>query len=256
MLDIEYFDAAGNASADGVFIPLSDLPGVTASELASAQPSAAKEGKAMLSLLNKIFAVTSPDLFFKLGFTPTKEAPDGVSADIFNQVFAITSQKLVNLDTDSLSVVPVPTSGANSGLGDFAITDVFAGAVKVDAAGAVAGAGIVINTSGLLPYSSLTHASINVATDGRAWFAALADHLAIDSVKRSATVASAVISGIASSLSASAIPAEYIASTDPTSGILAADVPSRGLVNRTDTFTLQLQLNQSTQTFDVLAVVA
>jgi hypothetical protein len=163
---------------------------------------------------------------------------------------------LVNLDTDTISVVPVPASGANSGLGDFAITDVFASAAKVATGGAVSGAGVVINTSGLLPYSSLTHASIDVATDSRAWFSALADHLVVDSIKRTTTVASSVVTGIASTLSASAIPAEYIAAVDPTSGILAADVPSRGLINRTDTFTLQLQLNQSTQTFDVLVATA
>lgn len=255
-LAIEYFDAAGTATLEGVFIPLAALPGITAPELATAESVAAKEGKTILSLLNKIYTTVSPDLFSKLGFNADKEAPDGVSADVFNQVFSVTSQKLVNLDTDSLSVVPVPISGANLGLGDFSITDIFAGAVKVAAAGAVSGAGVVINTIGLLAYSSLTHASINVATDSRAWFAALADHMAIDSIKRSTTVASSVVSGIASSLSASAIPADYIASVDPISGILVSDVPSRGLVNRTDTFTLQLQLNQATQTFDVLVTTA
>lgn len=250
-LAIEYFNVAGTATAEGVFIPVSDLPGVTSSELL--ESTVYKEGKVTLALLNRMYSVTA--LQSLLGFAVTKEAPDGVDADIFNQTFLITYQKLVKLDTDNITIVPLPTSGANSGVGGFSIADIFPGAVRVSATDAVTGAGIVINTLGLAPYSSLAHADINVSNDSRAWFYAVADHLVIDATKRSASVSSSVVTGIASSISASGIPADYIATTDPVSGIVAADVRSRGLINRTDTITIQVQLNQTTQTFDVLVTV-
>lgn len=252
-LGFEYFDAAGAATLDGVFIPVADLPGVQAAELAAAQSVGAKEGKSMLALLNKIYSVLSPEAFVKLGFGVTKDAPVGTDADIFTQTFGASYQKLVNLDTDAISQVPVPTSGANNGLGDFAIVDIFPGAVKVAAAGAVAGAGIVIQTVALTAYSSLTHAGLNLAagTDNRDWFAALFDHLAIDPTVRTATVASAVTAVAAGNIGATAIPATYTQTTDPVSGIAAVDRPRRGLITRTFAYTVEILLSQTAQTFDV-----
>jgi hypothetical protein len=250
-LAIEYFNAAGTATADGVFIPLASLPGVLASELAGAEAIAQKEGKTVLAILNRIYNIASPNTFSKLGLEVSKESPSGISADIFNQSFSVTYQKLVNLDTDTISVVPIPTSGANSGVGGFSIADIFSGAAKVAAAGAVSGAGVVIKTSGLLPYSSLTHASINPSGDSRDWIFALIDHLVADSDKRSASIASAVTSGTVGRLFSPSIPSTYIAATDPVSGILADDLNSRGLIGRINAITVQIQLNQTTQTFDV-----
>lgn len=255
-LAIEYFDAAGVAAGAGVFIPLADLPSLQSAELASALPTPAKEGRVMLALLNRINAVVSPDTFDKLGFAITKNAPDGVDTDIFNQSYSVSWQKLVDLNTDTVSAVPVPTTGANLGLGSFTIADIFPSAVKVEAAGAVASAGIVINTAGIALYSSLTQAALNVASDSRAWFSALCDHLTVDSVKRSATVASGVVSASPSTVTGSTIVAAFTALPDPTTGILAVDVPTRALINRTDSIVIQLQLNSLTESFDVLVALA
>lgn len=253
VLGIEYFDAAGAAALEGVFIPVADLPGVQAAELAAAQSVGAKEGKALLSILNAIYSVLSPEAFIKLGFGVTKDAPVGTDADIFAQTFGASYQKLVNLDTDVISQVPVPTSGVNTGLGDFAIVGIFPGAVKVAAAGAVAGAGIVVQTVSLSNYSSLTHAGLNLAagTDNRDWFAALLDHLAIDPTVRTAAVASAVTAAVAGNIGSTAIPVDYTQAADPVSGIALADRPRRGLITRTLAYTVEILLNQATQTFDV-----
>lgn len=252
-LSLEYFDAAGNAVADGVFIPVAALPGVLAAELAAAQSTALKEAKSLLGMLNQIFNIVSPSTFNKLGFAITKGIPAGVSADVCNLTFTTTWQKLVNLDADTLGVIPVATTGTSLGLGDFAVEDVFPGAAKVAAGGAVAGAGIVVVTSALTPYSSLTHAGLNTAAgqDNRAWFAALFDHLAASATVRDELTQSAVTAVALGTVDATAIPDAFIAAANPTSGILPADVNSRGLVTRTNSYTIQLQLSQTAQTFDV-----
>jgi hypothetical protein len=104
-----------------------------------------------------------------------------------------------------------------------------------------------------LGFSSLTHAGLTVSgsSDNREWFNALSDAMANAGSVRSASVASAITTATVGTVGSLAIPTAYTQATDPTSGILLADVPARGLINRTNTFVIQSVLNQSTQTFDV-----
>ena len=256
-LALEYFDAAGTATADGVFIPIANLPGLDAVELAAAEPIETKESKVLLALLNQIYDTISPTAFSALGLTMSKSTPTGGgAADLVNLSFGSTWQKLVNLDTDTVSAIPVPTAGANVGLGDFGVADIFAGAAKVDAAEAVAGAGVVINTSGLTPYSSLSHADLTVAAgeDNRGWFMALVDHMATDTNVRSAAIATGITAATRGNVGAQVIPADFTAATDPTTGISSTDLPKLGLITRTLSWTIQVALNQATQLFEVNAV--
>ncbi len=255
-LAIEYYDGNAVAQGLGVYIPVADLPGVNAAELANVYPAAVKEGKVILALLNRISRIVSPDSFDKLGFAITKEAPDGVDVDIFNQVFAITYQWVVGVAARTVDVVPVPNLGTNTGKGDFWIIDVFPGSFKVGPGSDVA-AGIVINDSGLTQYvNSALITDLDIDGDGRAWFAALAEHLTFDSIKRGVNNSSAVVSALASNYSASAITPDMIDATDPTTGIPPADAKKYALINRTDTVTVQLALNQDTQVFEVLVASA
>jgi hypothetical protein len=130
---------------------------------------------------------------------------------------------------------------------------VFPNATKVAANDNISGAGIVIPTSALAPYTSLNHTGLAVTanSDNREWFAALFDHLAIDADIRSATQQSAVIAATASQIGAIPIPVSFTQATNPVSGILSADLPRRGLIVRTLTYTIQCVMNQVNQTFDV-----
>ena len=250
---LEYFDADGSAVADGIFIPVANLPGLTSAELAAAQPATTKESKSIFAILNAIFATVSPSAFNKLGFAVTRGNPAGSGDNVFSQTFTHTWQKLVNLDAATIGVVPVPGSGANSGLGDFSIVDVFPGAAKIAAAASTGGAGIVIPTAELLGFTSLTHAGLTVSgsSDNREWFNALSDAMANAVSVRSATVSSALTAATVGTINALAIPTAYTQATDPISGILLADVPARGLITRINTFVVQSVLNQAAQTFDV-----
>lgn len=253
-LALEFFDADGAAVADGVFLPLASLPGVVAAELAAGQSALAKEAKALMAILERMYQVIAPSSFAALGFTVTKSAPTGVSVDasgsVVNQSYSVTWQKVVNLDLDVITLVPVPTAGNNLGVGDFSIADVFPSAAKVAAAANTGGAGVLVRTSGLTGYSSLTHAGLDVAADGRAWFAALADHFGLDAVIREAgTQTSAIIDATAEAVAAIDIPAAYVATTDPTSAI--PNINQYGIITRAHSYTVQLQMNPAAQTFDV-----
>jgi hypothetical protein len=249
----QYLNNSGTAAVDGVYIPVANLPGIVSSELATTESAPAKAGKTLLALLNRIFDVLSPSNFGKLGIAVAKAAPAGVAPDIFNQTFTMSWQKMVNLDNNTVEQIPVPTTGANTGVGKFSILDVFPGATKVVANDNISGAGIVIPTSALSHYSSLTHAELTVSanSDNREWFTALFDHLAIDADVRSASQQSAIIATTASQIGALPIPVNFTQATNPVSGILPADLPRRGLIVRTLTYTIQCVVNQSTQTFDV-----
>lgn len=254
----EFHDAAGSATADGVFIPLTALFGLTSAELADAEPGHLKLGKSVLAILEKIYQVMSPTAFNKLGFTVSRANPTGAGANAINQNFGATAQKLLNFDTDTITQIPEPSTGANAGLGSFSIADIFPGAAVVAAAGAVGGAGIVIPTALLTSYSSLTHAGLVISgsSDNRDWMAALFDFMGNELPLRTATVASAIVATSASAIAAAAIPANFIQATDPISGIAPADVPRRGLVSRSYSFTIQQLLNPVTQTYDVNSVAA
>lgn len=257
-MSFEYFDADGNAVADGVFLPVAALPGLNASELAASEPAHLKLSKSIAAVVETIYTTLSPTNFNKLGFTTSKASPAGAGTNLINQNYGFTTQKVLNFDTDTIGMIPEPATGTLNGLGSFSISDVFPSATKVAAGGATGGAGVLIPTTLLLAYSSLTHAGITISgtSDNRDWFAALFDWFGNAAPVRDASTASAVTARSAGAPSATSIPTAFTQSTNPTSGILASEAPSRGLVSKSYSITIQYVLNQSTQTFDVNSVTA
>lgn len=251
MLNFEYFDATGSAVADGVFIPVAALPGLTADELATGD--ADKASKAILALVNTIYDVVSPGGFNKLGFALTKANPTGTGDNLISQNYSVNIQYQVDHGANTLSQIPVPTAGTSQDIGKFAIADVFPTAVKVAAAASTGGAGILIPSADLAAYGAPAHASVNPATgqDNRDWFAALFNYLAIDAPLRTADTASALTARTRGSAAAFTLPATYTQATNPISGILTDDLGQLSFFSQSYSFTIQLSLNQGTQTFDV-----
>jgi hypothetical protein len=246
VLSIQYLAAAGNADFAGLWIPVSELPGLTADELAVAESVPAKEGKTQLALLNKLYLALS--LATTLGFTIAKQTPSGAGIDRITQSFSATWQKMVNIRDAVTSVIPLPTTGANLGLGGFTIADVFPTAAKVAAAADVSAAGIVISDAALAAFDAGLAYAVN--TDSRRYFIALVDYIASNATLRTATVQSGVTALALSNIGSTSIPTNFTQS-DPLSGIIAADLPVLGIITRTTSFTVDLSLNQSTQKFDV-----
>jgi hypothetical protein len=257
-MSFEYFNAAGTAVADGVFIPVTGVSGLLAAEMASGVAADVKLSKAVYALLEKAYTILSPSVFNKLGFTAAKASPAGSGTDLINQNYSFTAQKVANYDTDTLSMIPLPSTGTFSGLGKFAIGDLFAGAAKVSAGDAIASAGFLIPTALLTAYSSLTHAGLTVSgvSDNRDWFHALLDWLGNSVALRSATVSSAITSRSASSPSATAPSGTLISTTNPTSALSANETDRYAVLSKSYSITVQLALNSATQTFDVNSVTA
>jgi len=247
VLSCDYLQAGELASHEGIYIPATDLPGVDAAELIT---DPATEGKVTLALLNALATVDPAPL----GFSVTAGTTTGAGPSILNQGFTLAWQLVTNLTTGTIAPAPLPIEGANLGAGGLAVTDVFPGAVKVAAAAAAPAAGIVISTDQLAEYGPVVHASLNLASDSRALWAALADTLGAALALRTGETASAIVARTLGSVGSQTIPAAWTAATDPLSGLAAADLPSLGLITRSVSVSIQLELNQTTQTFDVRAV--
>ncbi|MEM8603776.1 MAG: hypothetical protein AAGF24_08070 [Cyanobacteria bacterium P01_H01_bin.121] len=254
MFNFEFFPAAATAAADGVLIPIADLSGLKATELADTEPAAAKESRTVFALLNTISSKVSPS---SLGFTIVRSNPSGVGDNVLNQTFTVVWQKMTALEAGIIDQIPVPSSGTNLGLGLVSILEVFPTATKVSA-GATTKAGILIPTAALAQFSALTHAAleVTVGADNREWFMALTDALIAAAAIRSTDVATAIVAAGVGGVTGSAVPTSYVSLPNPLSGINPGEITKRGLLTRSASITIQSLLNQDAQTFDVNVVAA
>lgn len=251
MLNLEYFDATGAVVADGVFIPQSDLLGITADELEVADED--KESKAALSLLNVLYETLSPPAFDSLGWAVSKGNPVSAGQDLINQGYNLTLTYAADHGAGTVGQLPIPTTGANLDVGKFGIVDLFPNAAKVAAAANTSGAGIVIPSAELEAYGAPAHAAVTIAAaeDNRDWLAALVNYLAVMTTVRSAVDASAVTARSRGSATGITPPANFTDATNPTTGLTAADLPSYSFFTVAYAMTFQLLLDQPNQTFDV-----
>lgn len=250
MLAFEQFSAAGVAAAAGLFVPVADLPGVLAAEL---DGSAAGRDKALLAILNRFYDVLSPSNFDKLGFSVSKPNPTGQGTDLIAQNYSAVIQYAVNHEDGMVDMVPVPTAGANLGVGAIALDDLFPNAAAVVAAGATT-AGIVIPNTEVAAYGG--PAAAVIPADARPYLASLYHYLVVESTSRSANDASAVTTKSRGSATGFTPPAAWTQAVDPVSGIAAASLPKMSFFSVSFSLTVQLLLNQTTQTFDVNTVTA
>jgi hypothetical protein len=256
-LNFEYFSAAGNTTAAGVFLPVASLWNVQDSELAS--NAADRESRVIFGILEKL---CNPNGQFatlqnKLGVSSSYGTPTGVGTNLINQTYTLTAQYFANLATNTIQPIPVPTSGNNSGRGGVKIVDVFAGATKLAASADTEGAGVLIPSSELTPYGGPSHASIDVNQDSRAWFNALFLYLADKATVRSNNTASAVVAVNPVLTVTGALPSgALVAPSNPTSGIDPTKQVTNVLITRSVSVTLQLLVDTQNETIRPNHVVA
>lgn len=254
---LEYFDAAGTATSDGVFIPITDLPGLLSTELAAAEPAAKKMARSIYAVMKQLFTILNPTSFNKLGVTISRAEASG-GFGLSNKTYTLGVQYLANISADTVGMLPIPTIGANSGVGDFAVIDLFPNAAKVAAAGAVAGAGILIQTADLVGYGSPSHASLNIASgqDNRSWLAALMNWLTSTISVRSTTVSSAFTAVSRGTPANATLPANATDTTNPTTGLLTSDLTKTFSSSISYSITIQLIDDEATDSFDVNVATA
>lgn len=249
MINFEYFNANAATAEAGVFIPQSNLPGVSASELAAGVSD--KQSKFILGFFRAIYNKFVTLNVQPLGLTFDQSSPSAAGINLINESYSLTHTFLANHELNTVSQVPVGAGGTV-----IEIEDIFPGATKMAAAASTGGAGVLIPTSELTPYGSPAQADINVAADSRRWFAALSLYLSQNLALRTETTASAILATSAGTNVTFFPPESWTATTNPVSGVLAANLPKLSFFTRTFDFTIQLRYDHNSQTFDVNSVIA
>jgi len=251
-ISIEYHAVAGTAAADGLMIPIGALKGLDASEVASTESDRVREAKIVLAIFASMRSAILDLDDAPLGFSLVAQAPIGVAENLARITHVVDWQRLVDLESQDLSVLPVPTTGTNNGKGKLELTTVFSGATKV-ADGGTTVAGVVIPTAEVAKYSSVVHASLDVSEDGREYLMGLSDYLISNVVIRTeAGQQSAITRAFVGDLEGLILgDSRLIDATNPTSGIDRTKLTQLGVVERQTAITIEIKLNQSSQAFDV-----
>lgn len=262
-MPLVFVPSAGTASADGIFIPRDNIAGlIDDSELANSVDAIVKNCKFLAGFLTTLQSTIAANraitgsLVTALGFTVTKSTPVGVESGVFNQIFTASIAQVIDYSTSTFYPIPVPTSGSNSGRGVLKITDVFPDAVSVASAGAIAEAGILIPHTEIDAYGAVTATDLDNDTQSRQWFAAMLRYLFNEIPIRVTTPAtpSALITKTLGTVTPFTLPADALASTNPSTALDSTKVSVNDVYFRPLSFGIQYLLNENTQTFDVRVI--
>lgn len=254
-LNLEYFPTPGIAANDGVFIALTDLPGLTAAEI---QPiSIGRESRFVLSFLNQLYRKVQDIINKPLGLSISKASPVGAGADLINQNFNLTQVYDINLLNNIVDDIPTPTVGANAGFGEFRFDSAFPGSLNVLLAGTNTGfPGVLIPSSMILAYGGTFIGTYGgspaLNLDNRALFAAIM-RMIVDNVtlRTPTTQESAVIAATKSNTTVFTPPAAFTTLPNPTSGLTSEQIKHHSFISVSYSITLQLKIDDFNQTYDV-----
>lgn len=240
----------------GLYIPISDLPGMVATELATGVAERVKEGKTTYSVLQKIFnhLSTVPNI---LGLSSQISNPVVINPTTITLTYGLIVDYLVNVSTGKIRMIPTPTTGVFTGIGKVSLKNVFPNCFTVASTGntadvsgiGAAGAGVLISTEDLSEYGFFndvedsTISTINLTEDNRYALSSIYQNIADGNVAvRSTTTASGITSISISNATVVDIPATYYASTNPLSGISVTNLDHLSITRRAYNVTFELQL--------------
>lgn len=239
--------------ANGIFIPVSNLPGTAAADLALNVSVSCKESQAIYAILQKLHSFLSSNAN-RLGLNSAISNPTIINSSTITYSFSFTVDYLTNNAAGKTLMLPVPDSGVYNGIGDFSLTDIFSNAIiisdKANQSNLVSGkAGILIDEAGLAIYgfyndvegSDIT--TFNITGDNRYATAALIAAICDGNVTvRSRTISSAILSTTVSDPSIIPIPSNYYSSTNPLTDIPSTELDHLGIIRRSYSTTFELIL--------------
>jgi hypothetical protein len=258
-MTVQYVDAAGTATAAGVFIPRDNLAGLTAaSELAAAEPTITKDCKFLAAFLATLQSgltanrANSSSLATGLGVTITKGSPVGSGQGRFTQTFIAGVATVLDRSDNTNYPIPVPTAGTNNGKGVLLITDIFPDAVAVAANGNVTEAGVVIPHADVDMYGAAATTAVDNDTQSRNWFGAVL-RMFFDMIpeREAGVTSSAVTVKIINDIENFDLLDSDTAATNPTTGLTANELTMLDIFSRTIQFSIEYLINEGTQSFDV-----
>lgn len=243
----------------GLYIPVIDLPGMDAAELATIESENRKQGKVVYSIVQAIYEYLSVNTGV-LSLRGTIGNPTIVSSSLITLSYTLTADYLTNVSSGKISMIPVPTVGVYTGIGEASLRDIFPNSFIVestdntaDASGiGAAGAGVLINSADLATYgffndvedSDIT--TINITADNRYAIASIMQCIADGNISvRSSSTSSGITSVSVASASTVTIPATYYSNTNPLTGILSADLDHLSITRRAYGITFELNLEPS-----------
>lgn len=241
--NIAYFPAPVAAGANngvfyGVFVPRDTaLPGITTTtELTDAN----RERKIAYALATQLYEQLNA-LPNKLGLAVARPTPTGVADNRINQSFSLTFQLMVNHVDNTVGIIPLP----GNQIGGVTLEQLFPGSAVVQQDGAIPEPGIVIPFSVI---NAVGGGSLDsVVEDARHWVNALYYSMVLYLEPNTA-----VVNASRGAAVGFVPPANYIGANAIT-GLVEADLPLRSFFSITYSLMLQLQLNQTAQTFDLAA---
>lgn len=240
----------------GLYIPIADLPGMEATELAVGVSEKIKEGKTFYSILQRInnHLSSAPNI---LGLSPQISNPVIINPTTISLTYSLTVDYLVNVSSGKVKMIPPPTTGVFSGIGKVSLKNIFPNCFTVkstnntgDESGiGVAGAGVLISTEDLAEYGFFndvegsTISTINLTEDNRYAISSIYQSITDGNVAvRTSTTPSGITTVTISNASVVTIPTSYYASSNPLSGIAATDLDHLSITRRTYGVTFELNL--------------
>jgi hypothetical protein len=236
-----YLDAvpegAGNGVRAGLFMPIAALPGIQDADEIDDPKRESKVVYAVATLIHERLAAMAN----KLSLSTSRSTPTGVGENLINQSFSLTTQ--FSVDFQLKEIRQIPYNGANFGF--VSIEGVFPNCSFVVDEGQVIGPGIVIPYETLQEYGG--EGTFNIAADARnlinAIYHSMVDQLdvggSIVSVSRGAVVGF--------------VPPANFTGTNGITALTVDQLAVSGFFSITYGLTVQLLLNQATQTFDIAA---
>jgi hypothetical protein len=247
---------SGNGVPAGVFFPRASLPGITAGEFADSETDNAKEAKSLFAIFSKAAKYQVDNSFTPLGISIVRDPAIGVSAGVATEALVTTVQWMADFTSASITMLPIPTTGTSSGVGDFAIKDIFADAAIVSAGGAISGEGVLVSFTELARHACPTLTDIDTGEDNRIFFASLASLAVEKSVLRSTTVASAITAKVKSATPTGInLSTTQLNAANPTVGLTEADRPTISVFRHTYTVTVERADNLETEKTEVHVIV-
>jgi hypothetical protein len=249
MDNLQILTTAGTATAAGVFVPVTDIAGMSSGEITDT--GATLEGKLAYGFLNSFFSAIST--VNPLGFEDSdKTNPTGTGDNTYIEGIETVIQRLIDLRTGEISLPPLPLAGNFAGQGKLLLTDCWPNCEFIAAEGESAGAGVIIPNDWVSNYGGDIPATVD--DDGREWFGALILALASTLTVRTATVNSAVTFAqnlVTNRVTGALIPATWYNDTNPQARLTAADLPFVRLTQERIRIDYELITNPIVQTFEV-----
>jgi hypothetical protein len=243
----------------GLYIPVSDLPGMDAIELGVAESANRKQGKTVFCLVQAIYEYLSVNTS-TLSLVSSIGNPTIVNSTTITLNYSLIVDYLTNVSLGQISMVKPPTSGVYSGIGSCSLRNIFPNCIKVsstantaDASGMGAlGAGVLISTEDLGVYgffndvldSDIT--TLNLSGDNRYAIASIMQCICDGNIDiRSSSTASGITITLISAATQVTIPTTYYSNTNPLTNILAVNLDHLSLTRRSYSITFELNLQPS-----------